>query len=325
MKKSLHILLAATLCLLIFCAACGKDGTIDNNTDKTPDNTPVTDPDTTLPDSTADDKQNDITPPDSTADDKQNDITPPDTTADDKQNDVTPPDSTGDDKQGDNDTADPAGDNKEPVIIEPYEMPTIDYANAENTTALQNYYAFLTGEATAYDFLHEKTTSFNDITKNGDVPINWFGLVDFGADGIFEVYMTHGDSRYSNVVLFFDNGNLYVDYIATKGTEPLHLFGIVYVNAGSRTGNYWVLTVSAENGLEFRDIAGVYNEYTDDWSGKVYYISSTYENGVFLPAEKKIVSKDEYEAYTSPIDGISYIQTFKFSISKVQEVFLSLK
>ncbi|MBR5903563.1 MAG: hypothetical protein IKZ15_04955, partial [Clostridia bacterium] len=61
------------------------------------------------------------------------------------------------------------------------------------------------------------------------------------------------------------------------------------------------------------------------WSGKVYYISSTYENGVFLPAEKTTVTKEEYEAYTSPIDGISYIQTFKFSISKVQEVFLSLK
>ena len=115
MKKSLHILLAAALCLLIFCASCGKDGTIDNNIDKTPDNTPFTDPDTTPPDSTADDKQNDATPPDTTADDKQNDVTPPDTTADDKQNDVTPPDTTADDKQGDNDTADPAGDNKEPV------------------------------------------------------------------------------------------------------------------------------------------------------------------------------------------------------------------
>ena len=87
MKKSLHILLAAALCLLIFCAACGKDGTIDNNIDNTPDNTPITDPDTTLPDSTADDKQNDTTPPDSTADDKQ----------------------------GDNDAAAPAGDNNAPV------------------------------------------------------------------------------------------------------------------------------------------------------------------------------------------------------------------
>ena len=53
MKKSLYILLAVTLCLLMLCAACGKDGTVDNNIDNTPDNIPVTGDDITPPDDSA--------------------------------------------------------------------------------------------------------------------------------------------------------------------------------------------------------------------------------------------------------------------------------
>ena len=54
MKKSLHILLAIAMCLLMFCAACGKDTTADNNNTDTPP-----------------DIGGDITPPDTTGDDNK--------------------------------------------------------------------------------------------------------------------------------------------------------------------------------------------------------------------------------------------------------------
>ena len=309
MKKSLHILLAAALCLLIFCAACGKDGTIDNNTDKTPDNTPVTDPDTT--------------PPDSTADDKQYDVTPPDSTADDKQSDTTPPDSTADDKQGDsNDAAAPAGDNNDPVedskpddtqqtddisVIKQY-FPD-DTAIEASRDVLRLYYEFLVGNTTAWDSIdtYEKTTIH-------DLPISSFALVDFGADGILEMVLKH--NRYY-CILYCDSGALFLDSVTLRGLGDLRCNGICF-GSGGAAGVWEALTFSAEKGCQSQPIAD-YHYYNS--SGEVYYAHSVYENDKYEPIERKQITKDEYDALLKPLDDIPLAVWVGFTDSNLERIF----
>ena len=214
--------------------------------------------------------------------------------------------------------------------VKPYTsiVPTFATFGDLNTTALQNYYAFLTGEAVAYDMFNKKMISNTDLTNNGEAPLTSFSLVDYGGDGVLEVWLyrkntdwLHEYIKNSVAVLFFDNGNLYVDYLSRVGVSTQTYDGKIvrYDYAGSYI--YEVVTVSAENGVHRQAIArlesGLYNDK--------YYISATYENGIYTDAPERECTKDEFDAFVKSIDHGFSRQTMNYTRGRIEEVFLSLK
>ena len=207
-------------------------------------------------------------------------------------------------------------------------IPTFVELSELNTTALQNYYAFLTGEAVAYDIFHKKTILSSDLTNNGEAPVTSFSLVDYGGDGVLEVWLyrkntdwVHEDIKNSAAVLFFENGNLYVDYLSRVGVSTQTYDGklVRYNYSGSYI--YEIVTVSAENGIHRQAIA---RRESALYHSK-YYIVATYENGIYTDIPERECTIEAFEAFVSSIDHEFSRRTMTYTLSKIQEVFLSLK
>jgi len=333
MKKSLYITIGLVLCLLIFCAACGKNTTADNNTDPAPNPTPVTDPggtgDNTTPlDSTADDKQNDTAPPDSTADDKQNDTTPPDSTADDKQNDDTQqPDSTADDKQGDNDTADNTNpdDTQKPdeVVAADYfasfDISKYDYStNENNIKAVQAYYDFLFNNTEAYDTYTSKLVSLVDVAEDAYPRQSfWMNLqnlelafVDFGADGVVEMVFNDGNRYFKNwVILFYENDQLYLDTVNHRSMGGIRKNGF-YDSYAFFSSSFSVDGGQSDVSLF---VCSTSKEYPYD---KTYYSYFEIVDDEFMPTERTEITEVEYQsllaAYNKIPEAVWYSVTGTF-------------
>ena len=310
MKKSLYILLAVALCLLIFCAACGKDGTVDNNIDNTPDNIPVTGDDITPPDSTADD--NNQLSEDSTG--KPDATTPP--VQDDNKalvDDNKEPDNTQqpDDSQQPDDTA----------ISTPKKYPD-DATLAANADILKLYYEFISGSTTAYSMQKNEDTNFYDGMIKGstffDVPdgiitnISGFSLVDFGNDGILELVMKHSGSVYPYGILFYSDEQLYLDYVVYRGMGGLTYNGIAR-SSGGMSGSFDIMTFSADFGCNRQPIVShsllIGSDYVE------YKIHAEYVNNEYVITEPKVVTQDEHDSFQMTIFDQPAAQWYKFDVS----------
>ncbi|MBQ2865865.1 MAG: hypothetical protein IJE90_05040 [Clostridia bacterium] len=214
--------------------------------------------------------------------------------------------------------------------VKPYEnpVPTFIALSDFNKTAMQNYYAFLTGEAVAYDILCQKMVSYNDMIKNGESKLTHFSLVDYGRDGVLEVWLRHENTvlsrdgnEYTAQILFFENGNLYVDYISHKFTHQTY-DGLIDRYDGDGGYIYEVITVSAREGIQRQTIAKVFNT---GLHSRDYYITASCENGKYTAAEERKCNYEEFWKFISPIENGFSRRTMDYSIDNIRKVFLSVK
>jgi len=277
MKKSLHILLVIALCLLIFCAACGKDGTADNNTDPTPDPTPVTDPDGT-------------------------------------GDDTTPPDGTGD-----------AAPVYTPIPDEPgktYDSYTLDIPTAVSAAAkkadaeaVSIYRTFLDyySTSTAYNLQNNQEITYAKLQRGGNV--GTFSIVDFGLDGKLEVALYYAPPSSGCQVLFCEDGKLYTIGVRYDRILDLKYNGICRALDGD-TESYELVQFNSRDGRVTQPLASVKKDA--DKGEQYYFIHADFEDGKYLPADTRQVSKGEYDAFVEPIKNLPNLKRWDVSTGKTQ-------
>ncbi|MBQ2866209.1 MAG: hypothetical protein IJE90_06825 [Clostridia bacterium] len=290
MKNSLYVTISLVLCagVLVTVACLRGIKPVDN----TPDNSQIND--TQTPDDIP--KTDDTQKPDDT-------LTPDDTVI---PNDSKKPDDT---QKPDNTVAD-------------------YYAlSAQNTKALQAYYAFITGKSTAYSLSDNKEITFVDgITKQDTAPIAKFALVDFGSDGILEVVFEHTNTAHSDAILFYEDGRVYVEYVTYRGILGLTYNGVISRNFNTPEGaisGYSLMTVSVQRGEETTSLGR--REYISATDTYTYYLKCDLIDGKTVVREETRVTKDEYEDLFKKIYALYSLEWHTFSTAKIQQVFLDLK
>ena len=218
MRNRLHILLAIAMCLLMFCAACGKDTTADNN--------------------------NTDTPPDIGGD-----STPPDTTGDDKQEQS----GSGDDTP----VYTPIPDDPNKTYTGyTLDIPAAASAmvKAENKSILSLYSAFLDyySTATACNLQTNQEITYAKLQRGGHT--GHFSVVDFGLDGKLELVLYY--STGSCQVLFCEGDKLYTIGVSSSRMLSLKYNGICRTIEGD-TESYELVQFNSRDGRTSQTLASV--------------------------------------------------------------------
>jgi len=258
-------------------------------------------------------------------------IKPVDNTPDNSQiNDTQTPDDIQktDDTQKPDDTVIPDDSQKPDDTQKPDNTVTDYYAlSAQNTKALQAYYAFITGKSTAYSLSDNKEITFADgITKQDTAPIAKFALVDFGSDGILEVVFEHTNTAHSDAILFYEDGRVYVEYVTYRGILGLTYNGVISSNFNTPEGaisGYSLMTVSVQNGAQTAGLGHV--NYVSATNTYTYYQSCELINSKAVVKDEAQVTKSEYESLFKQIYALYSLEWHTFSTAKIQQVFLDLK
>lgn len=154
--------------------------------------------------------------------------------------------------------------------------------------------------------------------------------MDFGFDGVLEVLLyykkgvlVNEDTAYLVQVLYFDNGNLYVDYIPIEGIIRTYDGKAIRRESSDSYTNYIyeIVTVSAENGIQRQAIA---RRESALYHNK-YYISAICENGEYIDAPERECTIEEFEDFVKHIDNGFPKRAIDYTLSNIQEIFLSLK
>ena len=304
MKKKLLAALTLTLCLLMLCTACGKD--------KQPSSDAITPPDNTQ-DITPDNTQN-VTPPDSTTDDNktpddptppaQDDPTPPvqDDPTPPAQDDPTPPAQDDPTPPVQDDPTPPVQDNNkdpvddlpkiDPVINLGYKIKTMQPSEQEkqaNRELLNLYRRFFNSTWYAiYVQTGEKYECY-DLPEQSYY-IDYAALVDFGSDGVPEMVIVPTNRDRPCVVVFYEQNDLYIDFIDCREMQLLTYDGV----CKNSLGGIDRLTFSAQNGCERQSVISV----VADAEGKTqYYAHADLTDGKYLPADPGEITEAEYEEF----------------------------
>ena len=293
MKKSLYITAALVLCAGILVTGALLRGKPD---DITPDNSQI----------------NDTHTPEDT--NKPDDTVIPDT--------PTPP--AQDNNKGNSPDNNALADNTKPDDAQKIDFEAL---RIENTKALQAYYAFITGGTTARSLYDGRDITFvQDITKQGTASIAKFALVDFGLDGILEVVLVHANTAYSNVILFYENGRVYVEFVTYRGMLGLTYNGVISYSFNTTEGGtsvYAQMTLSAQKGEETTVMGR--SEYISATDTYTYYLECDLIDGKTVAREETQVTKDEYEALFKKIYDLYTLHWHDFTVGKVQQVFWDIK
>ncbi len=150
-----------------------------------------------------------------------------------------------------------------------------------NREALRLYNRFLVDTWYAIDTDTGEKGSFYELKRYTDYFINYAALVDFGLDSSIEMVIVPTKISEPTSVVFYENGEIYIDYIECNEIQSLTYDGLCRTSSG----NIDRLSFTAESGCVRQTVL---SRTADSATGEETYFSHT---------ESREITKSEYESF----------------------------
>ena len=160
-----------------------------------------------------------------------------------------------------------------------------------NRDLIRKYREFLGSNRAVLDVQSGETGSLKELESLKNIIIRDIALVDFGMDGVLETVIITRDSTGAVPVLFYEDGELYIDYVDNRQMQQLTCEGL----CKNSDGGVDILTFSAGAGCQRRTVVSASAD--PDTGEKKYFAHIDLTDGKYAPAEVKEITQAQLDTF----------------------------